>query len=424
MSDYFKTWTDFLDSKKIEGFGTYIIGDLFANRIDKNHPTLPLLAVTGKDGVVLRSSLVKRDTSNQDKSKYLRVQPGDIAYNTMRMWQGVSGLSSYDGIASPAYTICAPNDKISSSFARYLFKLPLLVQVFHKFSQGLVDDTLNLKFINFSSIKVRIPPLPEQQKIAAILTSVDNVIEKTEAQINKLQDLKRGMMQELLTRGIGHTQFKDSPVGRIPVGWDVVGISTLAEKSQNSFVIGPFGSNLVKKDYRQQGVPVVFVRDIKPSRFNWISNIFVTTKKARELIAHSVKPGEIIITKMGLPPGIAAIYNESMPSGVVTADIIRLRPNVKKTSSSFLVEALNSDIIAKQVRDRTAGQTRPKLTLTDYKTILIPLPDLEEQKKIASILSTVDSHIDKKVQKSKQSKSLKKALMQDLLTGKVRVKVD
>lgn len=72
------------------------------------------------------------------------------------------------------------------------------------------------------SIEFPAPPLPEQQKIAAILSSVDDVIEKTRAQIDKLKDLKTGMMQELLTKGIGHTAFKDSPVGRIPVHWDVV----------------------------------------------------------------------------------------------------------------------------------------------------------------------------------------------------------
>ena len=80
---------------------------------------------------------------------------------------------------------------------------------------------------SLAKVEIPSPPLPEQKKIASILTSVDEVIEKTESQIAKLQDLKTGMMQELLTKGIGpggvpHTEFKDSPVGRIPVGWEVI----------------------------------------------------------------------------------------------------------------------------------------------------------------------------------------------------------
>lgn len=85
------------------------LGELFTERIEMNRPDLKLLAITGTEGIVDRNSLVKRDTSNADKSKYLRVAPGDIAYNTMRMWQGVFGLSTMEGIVSPAYTVCTPN---------------------------------------------------------------------------------------------------------------------------------------------------------------------------------------------------------------------------------------------------------------------------------------------------------------------------
>lgn len=86
-------------------------------------------------------------------------------------------------------------------------------------------------------IRVLLPPLPEQKKIAAILTSVDDVIEKTQAQINKLKDLKAGMMQELLTRGVSvdgkpHTDFKDSPVGRIPKGWEVLPLEELVKSDK------------------------------------------------------------------------------------------------------------------------------------------------------------------------------------------------
>ncbi|HGS4987953.1 TPA: restriction endonuclease subunit S [Vibrio cholerae] len=195
----------------------------------------------------------------------------------------------------------------------------------------------------------------------------------------------------------------------------------LAANDRNSFVIGPFGSDLVQADYRDSGVPVVFVRDVKRSRFHWISNVYVSDQKAEALKAHSVYGGDIVITKMGLPPGLAAVYPDDAPAGVITADIIRLRPNTTQVNSAFLCEVLNSHSVRKQVYERTAGQTRPKLTLADYKTIRLNLPPLQEQKKIARILSTWDKAITTTEQLLANSQQQKKALMQQLLTGKKRL---
>jgi len=120
MSERYPTWEDFLITKNLHDWATETLGNLFVHRKEKNYPELPLLAVTGNGGVVPRDSLERRDTSNADKSKYLRVMPNDIAYNTMRMWQGVSGLSKYEGIVSPAYTICAPKSGVEPEYAKYL----------------------------------------------------------------------------------------------------------------------------------------------------------------------------------------------------------------------------------------------------------------------------------------------------------------
>lgn len=207
----------------------------------------------------------------------------------------------------------------------------------------------------------------------------------------------------------------------VPEGWERVQLSELASDDRNSFVIGPFGSDLIQADYRKSGVPIVFVRDVKRSNFKWISNVFLDREKADELKAHSVRPKDIVITKMGLPPGIAAVYPEGEPSGVITADIIRLRPNLKRVSPKLLCEILNSYFVRKQVSERTAGQTRPKLTLTDYKSIRVFLPHLREQQKIAKILSTWDEAIATTEQLLVNSEQQKKALMQQLLTGKKRL---
>lgn len=181
-----------------EGWEEMKLGTCFKEHKETN-PDLPLLAITSDRGVIPRGEVERKDTSNADKSKYKRIAPGDIGYNTMRMWQGVSAVSTLEGIVSPAYTICTPKKGYSSSFFGYLFKYPPMIHLFHRFSQGLVSDTLNLKFRHFSQVKANIPSEAEQTRIAAILCTCDREIELMHRKETALHEQKKGLMQKLLT---------------------------------------------------------------------------------------------------------------------------------------------------------------------------------------------------------------------------------
>ena len=232
------------------------LGDVFAHRQERGQINLPLLSVTAKNGVVRQDTLNRRDTSNDDKSRYFRICPGDIVYNTMRMWQGVSALTNDEGIVSPAYTICTPKDGILSKYAKYLFKFQPLINVFRGYSQGLVNDTLNLKFESFSQIEIILPPIQEQKKIVAILCSVDDAIQATQAVIDQTRRVKQGLLQQLLTRGIGHTRFKQTEIGEIPQSWELTTLGKITNK--NSLQTGPFGSQLHASEYIESGIPETF----------------------------------------------------------------------------------------------------------------------------------------------------------------------
>lgn len=184
----------------------YHLGEIFKERKERGRKDLPLLAITSDRGVIYREEVDRKDSSSTDKSNYKGITPGDIGYNTMRMWQGVSALSSLEGIVSPAYTICVPKtDKVIGTFAAYLFKYPPIIYLFYRYSQGLVSDTLNLKFPNFKQIKVRIPQIDEQKKISAVLAHCDKEIYSLEQKLELLKQQKRGLMQKLLT---GQTRVK------------------------------------------------------------------------------------------------------------------------------------------------------------------------------------------------------------------------
>lgn len=190
--------------KRLPGFGgewkTERLGKLFAERTEIKRTDLPLLAITAGQGILPRDQLDLKDNSSEDKSKYLRICPGDIGYNTMRMWQGVSAYSEYEGIVSPAYTILKPSDRIEAKYFAYLFKMPDIIFLFYRFSQGLVDDTRNLKYENFKKIKVRYPSeKKEQAAIVQILSTADREIELLQKEIEAEKQKKKALMQLLLT---------------------------------------------------------------------------------------------------------------------------------------------------------------------------------------------------------------------------------
>lgn len=182
-----------------EGWRHTKLGECFDER-DENDIQLPLLSITAERGVIPRDEVERKDTSNADKGKYKRIVPGDIGYNTMRMWQGVSALSSLEGIISPAYTVCMPRKGINSLYFSYLFKQPKIISLFHRYSQGLVDDTLNLKYHHFAMVKVDYPASEkEQKKIATLLKVCDQEMTILEKEIEVMQTQKKGLMQKLLT---------------------------------------------------------------------------------------------------------------------------------------------------------------------------------------------------------------------------------
>src|SRR5699024_3846002 len=132
-----------------------------------------LLSVTINDGVVRFNEIDRKDNSSKNKSNYKKVYVNDIAYNSMRMWQGASGKSEYEGIVSPAYTILYPkSDNLDMRFIAYYFKTHKMIHVFKRNSQGLTSDTWNLKYKQLKEININTPIFEEQKKISSFLSKI------------------------------------------------------------------------------------------------------------------------------------------------------------------------------------------------------------------------------------------------------------
>ena len=173
------------------------LGDVFSERNEKGFSNLQLLAVTISTGVVKTSSLSRESNTPSNKKSYKRLCIGDIAYNTMRMWQGASGVSAYEGIISPAYTVIVPNDRNVSEFWGQYFKCRPVIKIFERHSQGLVSDTWSIKYPALSSIKLFAPHLDEQTKIADFLSTIDRRIDLLNQQFTTTEGFKKFLLQQM-----------------------------------------------------------------------------------------------------------------------------------------------------------------------------------------------------------------------------------
>lgn len=253
-------------------------------------------------------------------------------------------------------------------------------------------------------------PLAEQQKIATILTSVDTVIEKTRAQIDKLKDLKTGMMQELLTKGIGHTEFKDSPVGRIPKSWDVTTIADIARLTSGGT------PNRENVDYWNGDVLWV-----KTGEVNY-QTIFDTEEKITALglkksSAKLVPAGAILIAMYGQGITRGKVAKLGVPAAMNQA-CLAIIPN-KQVINDFLYYFLSREYL--NLRSMVQEGAQKNLSASIVKEILLPVPPKKEQQKIVDVLQSIDAKIMTEKKKLNIVEDTKKALMQDLLTGSVRV---
>ncbi len=404
---------------KEDFIGTYVAGSVAGEwgkeaRGDKND--IPVLRATNftENGAVDYKKLAIRNIDEKKRVKKL-LKTGDIVLEKSggSPTQPVGRVIYFDNEKPFLYSNftqkISPTNKCVS---KYLF-----YKLYHEYQQGTVlkfqqqtTGIINFQLAEYLLYKTIFPPLPEQKKIAAILTSVDTVIEKTQAQIDKLKDLKTGMMQELLTKGIGHTEFKDSPVGRIPVEWEVKDLGDLAFKIEG-------GGTPPRKnpDYWGKGYPWATVKDLKSIRLSSTEESITKTG----LINSSSKlvPAGTVILATRMAVGKAVVFDCDV---TINQDLKAFYPK-EKLNNKFLLQWYLYK--SKYIASLGTGSTVKGIRVDDLKLLTIAVPPYDEQIIIANKIEGIEVLLNHKIAKIQKMTSLKKALMQDLLTGKVRVKV-
>ena len=287
---------------------------------------------------------------------------------------------------------------------------PLIVSL----GQGAGQPNISQDFLR--KFQIPFPLYQEQQKITSILSNVDSTIQKTNQIIEQTQRFKKGMMQKLLTRGIGHTKFKKTKIGKIPEEWEIVILKELGEWNGGGT---PSKSN--KKFWTNGSIPWITPKDMKTDEI-YDSIDKITPGAIEKSVGKIIKSNSILFVVR------SGIIQKILPIAITKVDVtinqdmkaLTVRKEVNSSYIFHTVQSLSDDI---RYSCSKGGTTVQSIVVPQLLKYSIPLPPLSEQKQITSILSNVDTQIQKEKLHKSNLERLKKGLMQKLLTGQIRVKV-
>ena len=369
-----------LRKKKVNDWEQRKLGKVLKERTERAEGNEELLSVTISNGVIRQVDSDKRNIASEDKSNYKIVCKGDIAYNSMRMWQGAVGNSEYDGIVSPAYTVLVPTEEANSKFFMELFKKESSLQIFQRWSQGLTSDTWNLKYPVLSSIQFCMPSVEEQVKIGEYFSNLDHLItlhhrECVILQKTKVNDWEQRKLGELVI---------------IERGGSPRPIDKFITKDEN-------GLNWIKiGDAPEQGNYITQTAEkIKPEGLS----------KTRE-----VHPGDLILSNsMSFgKPYIMAI------DGCIHDGWLVIRDTKKRFDLTFLCTLLGTDSMLNQYKAMAAGSAVNNLNKELVGGTTVLYPDIKEQELIGEYFSHLDHLITLHQHKCDEMKKLKKYMLQKL----------
>jgi len=259
------------------------------------------------------------------------------------------------------------------------------------------------------SVLIAKPNIYEQKKIAEILTTVDEAVEKTDQIIEKTKEVKKGLMQKLLTRGIGHKEFKKTEIGEIPEDWEVIRLKDITQKFYNG------GTPDTKiKEYWDGNIPWVTGADFEGQKIKQFRR-YISDEGVKNSATNVIPKGNLlVVTRTGVGKLAIAPFDIA-----ISQDITGVILDSEKALPGYIYWYLNFKL--NRLRSIIQGTSINGLLREDLESIAVPLSHIDEQKQIAEILSSIDDQIEKESNHKEQLESLKKGLMQVLLTGKIRV---
>jgi len=404
---------------------------LFEEVKERNCPDEQMLSVTITKGVIPQHDLLsdssKKDSSNQDKTAYKLVQPGDIAYDKMRAWQGAIGVSEYRGIISPAYVVQRLRGDAEPRYYHYLLRIPAFATEAERWSYGITSDMWSLRPEHFKLIYACRPPRAEQSTIVRFLDYADRRIRRyiraKQKLIELLEEQKQAIIHRAVTRGLDpNVRLKPSGVewlGDVPEHWEVKKIRFFARVGNGST------PSRGRSDYwAVDGFPWLNSGSVNRSRID-SADQFVTDRALQECHLPTLRPGVVLvaITGQGKTRGRAAVSNIAATINQHLAYIDVVGATV---TSEFLQTVLTAGYSYLRSISDDSGSTKGALTCADVRHLKVPLPPEAEQRQILEALQQELAGLEHLVGRARSEIDLlgefRTRLVADVVTGELDVR--
>jgi type I restriction enzyme S subunit len=348
-----------------------------------------------------------------------RLIEGDILFSHINSLEHIGKTAIYEGV--PGFILHGMNllllrpdkNKVYTKFLLYLLRLFRARKIFWIMAKKAVNQA-SINQTELGNLEIFLPPLSEQQKIASILSTVDESIQKTDEVIAKTERLKKGLMQELLTRGIGHKEFKDTEIGKIPEEWNVANLGSIAKISSGN--TAPQEEKYFKNG-KYPFIRVQHLTELQEQKFP-VNYDFINDYALSDLKLKMFKKGCIIFPKSGESIKLEKRAMLKEDSCVVN-HLAVIEPLYENIDNLFLFYYLCTIKTSNYLTETTM----PSLNLSTISNFLVPLPSLIEQQKITKILSTVDEKLENLRREKTKLERIKQWFMGELLSGRIRVMI-
>jgi type I restriction enzyme S subunit len=366
---------------------------------------------------MLASERFGRQLFSRNLSRYRIARRDSIVLDPMLLWDGSIGRQAIvgEGLVSPDYRVYRCHEVTDPEFMGYLVRSSLMARHHRSGARGTNVRRNRIARTDFQRIPVLIPPLSEQRKIAAILSSIDDVIE-SERTLGEflLSSLKPVLARQLLTSGLPgrHTRFQQTGLGLLPGSWRVSSLNDVCTKITD-------GTHRSPKP-QPEGYLYVTSKNIRPFRLDLSDPIFISEADHREIWSRcDVQLGDVLLTKDGANTGNTALNSVPQPFSLLSSvALLRTGPFLLP---QFLCQFLNSTVGRVQSSLAMEGLAIKRLTIEKIRTMLVPVPPVEEQALLCRVLASVDDRIFREEEEVSALERLKKSLARDLLSGKTRV---
>ncbi|WP_071467274.1 restriction endonuclease subunit S [Polynucleobacter asymbioticus] len=367
-----------------------------------------------------------------------RLQNQDVLINKDGAQTGKVGLYTGEfneaAVNEHVFILRARNQQeLSQPYLYYCILYPETRNKIERRITGSAQPGLNTQFVK--AVTIPYCSIKKQERIASIISSLDESILKTESLIQKYQNIKIGLIDDFFTHGVlpsGQLRpprsqapelYQSTAIGWMPRDWECQTLSSILLKSGGYLQTGPFGSQLHAYEYQSEGIPVVMPQDINDGLIGIESIARISVSRASSLSRHALKVGDIIIARRG-DLSRAAPVQPSESGWICGTGCFLLRLGKTELNHLFFSHVYRHDIIQRQIAGMQVGTTMPSLNNAVMGKLLFPFPSLAEQNEISKRIDAVEYKITTLQKHVKKSAQQKLGLMHDLLTGKVEVKVN